>query len=486
MFERGNLSRRGFLRSATAAMAAAGIPAWYAREVIAQEERQKEEAKKPVGANGKVALGAVGIGSPASRSLQLLSDVTRAVPNQAKYIAVCDVDGRHVQRAADIVKKNDKIGNPDVATCHDFRELNKRKDIDAVIVATPDHWHALVAIDALRNGKDVYCEKPLTLTVAEALAVAKVAKETGQVFQTGSQQRTDYGGMFRLAVELVRSGRIGKIDTVECRIGGNPTSGPIPKAEVPKELDWNFWLGPAPMCDYLLSKDGKLTNCHYDFRWWHQYSGGKMTDWGAHHLDIAQWALGMDGSGPVEVEFVSAKPAATEPNAYNWHPEFKVQYNYGNGVKMYAMSGGGTNAGALVNKDGQVPKDNRTGKEKLVDGDTNGLLFIGSEGKLFVGRDRLVASDAKIISEPLKEDPKLYFYRPASHMNNFFDCLKSRKKPICSADIGASSVIICHIGAIALRLGKKLTWDPETQKFNDADANAMLSRSYREPWKLEV
>jgi predicted dehydrogenase len=483
MFERGNLSRRGFLRSATAAMAATGIPAWFAHEVIAQQERQKEEAKKPVGPNGKVALGAVGIGSPQSRSLQLLGDVTRAVPNQAKYIAVCDVDGRHVQRAADIVKKNDKVGNPDVNTCHDFRELNKRKDIDAVIIATPDHWHALVAIDALRNGKDVYCEKPLTLTVAEAQAVAKVATETGQVFQTGSQQRTDYGGMFRLAVELVRSGRIGKLETIECRIGGNPTSGPIPKAEAPKELDWNFWLGPAPMCDYLY-KDGK-TNCHYEFRWWHQYSGGKMTDWGAHHIDIAQWAMGMDGSGPVEVDFVSAKPAATEPNEYNWHPEFKAQYTYANGVKMLAMSGGGTNAGALVNKDGQPPKD-RGGKEKHVDGNENGVLFLGSEGKIFVGRGMIVASDAKIISEPLKEDPKLYFYRPASHMNNFFDCLKSRKKPICSADIGASSVTICHIGAIALRLGKKLKWDPVSARFDDADANALLSRPYREPWKLEV
>jgi predicted dehydrogenase len=484
MLERGNLSRRGFLRNATAALAAAGLPAWYAQRVVADNEKQKDESKKPVDANSKVALGAIGIGSPQSRSLQLLGDVTRANPNGAKYVAICDVDARHVNRAAEIIKKNEKVGNNEVATCSDFREINKRKDIDAVIIATPDHWHALVAIDALRNGKDVYCEKPLTLTVEEALAVAKVAKETGRVFQTGNQQRTDYGGMFRLAVELVRSGRIGKVQTIECRIGSNPVSGSIPKAEVPKELDWDRWLGPAPQTDYLLSTDGK-TNCHYEFRWWYQYSGGKMTDWGAHHIDIAQWALNMDGDGPTAVEVLKATPPPNEPNEYNCHHEFQVQYTYANGAKVIAMSGGGSEPGKMVSKDGNPPKD-RTGKEKLIDGNENGVLIVGDTGKIFVGRGMIVASDSKILSEPLKDDPMLYDYRPVSHMNNFFDCLKSRKQPICRADVGASSVIICHIGVIALQLGKALKWDAKAHKFDDADANAKLGRKMRAPWKLDV
>jgi predicted dehydrogenase len=471
--ERGNLSRRGFVQRSMLALGAAGLPAWYARQVVAADE---QPAKKE-GANGKLALGYIGIGSPASRALQLLGDFrNKANAGRNQAVAACDVDARHLSNAAA------RIGGG-CKTFKDFRELNASKDIDAVVVATPDHWHAIVAIDAMRKGKDVYCEKPLTLTVEEALAIQKVAKETGKILQTGSQQRTDYAGMFRLACEIVRSGRLGKIKSIECRIGDNPQSGPIPQAPVPEGLDWDFWLGPAERVAYR--KDGNKTNCHYEFRWWYEYSGGKMTDWGAHHIDVAQWALGMDGSGPVAVEVLKADKPYAGGDGYNCHKTFQVQYTYDNGTRVIAMSGGGTDAGALVNKDGTVPKG-RDGKERRFGPDENGVLFLGENGTLFVGRGMIAASDGKIIAEPIKDDPKLYDYRPANHQANWLDCVQSRKAPICDPVVGGGSVIVCHIGTIALRLGKKLKYDPKAHTFDDAEANAMLKRPMRSPWTLGV
>jgi predicted dehydrogenase len=347
----------------------------------------------------------------------------------------------------------------------------------------------------MRKGKDVYCEKPLTLTVAEALALMKVAKETGKVVQTGSQQRTEMGHKFRIAAELIRSGRIGKLKRVECRIGENPTSAAIPETPVPTGLDWDMWLGPAPKVPYrsMEGRDGRYgkTNCHYDFRWWYEYSGGKMTDWGAHHLDIAQWALGMDGSGPVAVELVEATKPFAGPDGYNCHKDFKVKYTYANGVEMYAMSRHGTNPKTeLVDKDGKVMTQRlRSGGTRVnkVDGDTNGVLFEGEGGMIFVSRDVLYASDPKLLTEPLKPDAApLYPSRPTNHFQNFVDCIRSREKPICSEIVGGGSVIVCHIGTIALRSGKKFKWDPEKNTSDNPEVNAMLARQMRAPWKLDV
>jgi predicted dehydrogenase len=474
---RGNLSRRGFMQRSLAALTAAGLPLWYAKEVFGADP-QKDPPKD------RIVMGAIGLGSPQSRGRAILGEAMK-LPG-IEYVAVCDVDKSHREKGVEDVKKAtlaNKKPESEIKTYESFQELLDRKDINAVTIATPDHWHALIAIDAMRKGKDVYCEKPLTLTVQEALAMQKVAKETGRILQTGSQQRTEMGGMFRLACEVVRAGRIGKIKSIECRIGVNPQSGPITEVPVPQGLNWDLWLGPTAKVPFRYQENPKdrrhdFTNCHYEFRWWYEYSGGKMTDWGAHHLDIAQWALGMDGSGPVAVETLKADKPYDKGDGFNCHEHFQVQYTYANGAKVIAMSGGGTAVPGLVNAKGDAPKN--------ISGDENGVMIFGENGTVFVSRGQILASKQEILSEPLKDDPKLYDGRPASHMANFIDCVKSRKAPICDPIVGGGSVIVCHIGVIALRSGKKLKWDPVKNQFDDADANKMLSREYRKPWKLDV
>jgi predicted dehydrogenase len=441
------MSRRGFLeRSLLSLTAGAGLPAWFAREVLAAEEVQAARDKKPIAANDRVVMGAIGIGSPQSRGRAIFHD---AVRQKAVYVAVCDVDANHRERAAKEVGK-------DCAQYEDFRELLDRKDINAVTIAVPDHWHALIAIEAMKKGKDVYGEKPLALTIAEGKAMVKAARAHERVFQTGSQQRSD--ARFRLACELVRNGRLGKIKTVETHIGSNPQSPSIPAVAPPQGLNWDFWLGPAPKVDYAELTQGrsKYTRCHYEFRWWYEYSGGKMTDWGAHHNDIAQWGLGMDHGGPSAIE-AEGTPPSTAPNSYNCHPNFKITYTYANGTKLICRSQG-----------------------------NNGVRFEGENGQwIFVSRGEIKASDEKLLKEPLPQNA-LRLEVSANHMANFMDCLRTRKRPICDVEIGHRSVTVCHIGVIALRTGQKLKWDPVKEAFDDPDANKWLSRPMRAPWELEA
>src|SRR5262249_17612606 len=330
--------------------------------------------------------------------------------------------------------------------------------------------------------KDVYCEKPLTLTVDEGKAMVKVARAKERVFQTGSQQRSD--DRFRLACELVRNGRIGKVVRVETRIGDNPSCDPLPVVPVPEGLNGDFWRGPTPKVDYVRDPKSKEryppSRCHYQFRWWYDYSGGKMTDWGAHHNDIAQWALGMDGSGPVAVEG-QADPLPKEPNRYNCHKNFKVTYTYANGVKLICTPG--------QMKDAPDPRGTKytdgKGRERT-ESHSNGVLFVGEDGKwIFVNRGIIVASDEKLLKEPLPESAeRLYVSR--NHMGNFVECVRSRKRPICDVEIGHRSVTVCHLGNIAIRSGLKLKWDPVKEQCDSAQANKWLSREMRSPWKLEV
>jgi predicted dehydrogenase len=455
--EKGNLSRRGFMQRSLGALTAAGLPLWAAHEVFEHEVRAADDAKKTVAAGDKIVLGLIGCGG------QGRHDMREAMKDKAVHVAaVCDVDrGRREETI-----KNDLKGPGDVRAYEDFRELLDNKDINAVIIGTPDHWHTLPAIAAIRKKKDVYCEKPLTLTVAEGQALVNAAKETNAIFQVGSQQRSD--GRFRHACELARNGRLGKIKTIETRIGDNPTGGPFPTSPVPEGLNWDFWLGSTPKVDYVKQR------CHYDFRWWYDYSGGKMTDWGAHHNDIAQWALGMDEGGPIAVEAEAEEPSKV-PNCYNCHPTFKVTYTYASGAKVICTSGG-----------------------------ENGVRMEGEDGKwIFVSRDLIEASDqemkptrrvrrtpgkpggaSKILDEPLGKDA-VRLYLSNNHMGNFLAGVRTRKPCICPASVGFHSVTVCHIGAICMRLGgKKLMWEPVKERFDSDEANQMLSRTMRGEWKL--
>ena len=457
--QRGILSRRGFLQRTLAGLAATGLPAWYARDLMAAVEQQVAAASKAVAANDKLTMGIIGVGSPQSRSLQIYNKVKGF--KQIQFTSLCDVDARHLARAASLLKED----GYQVSAHKDFRRLLDDKDLNTVLIGTPDHWHALIAIEAMRKGKDVYCEKPLTLTVEEALALVKVARQTGRILQTGSQQRTEFDGRFRLVSELVRAGRIGKVARIEINSGGNRTSGPLPQVPVPDGLDWDFWLGPTPRVPYFYKNGGQavpLTNCHYEFRWWYQFSGGRMTDWGAHMVDIAQWALGRDGSGPVAVS-ARGTPPAREPNAYSCHPDYEITYTYGDGTTMIARG-------------------------KNADRSDRSIKILGENGKwIFVVRNKIEASEKRLLDEPLPAStPQLYPSRPTDHMGNFLDCVASRQKPICDVAVGAGSVIACHIGVIALRSGKQLRWDPANHQFDDAEANKMLSRPMRTPWKLDA
>src|SRR5262249_23760476 len=285
-----------------------------------------------------------------------------------RMVAVCDVDAVNKDFAANIVGR-------DCRKFSDYRELLRDRTIDAITIGTPDHWHALIAIAAMRAGKDVYCEKPLTLTHEEGVAMVRGSRETRKILQTGSQQRSD--ARFRLACELVRNGRIGRVQRIETIIGANPVGGPFQVRPVPEGLDWNFWQGPTGPVDFVTER------CHYQFRWWYEYSGGKMTDWGAHHNDIAQWALGMDENGPISGEGTGASPS-DRPNSYNCHPTFEVTYRYGNGPNGAA----GTR---LICRSGPaegwpIRENNRVA--------SNGILFEGEDNKwIWVSRGNIQASD---------------------------------------------------------------------------------------------
>jgi len=309
-----------------------------------------------------------------------------------------------------------------------------------------------------RAGKDVYCEKPLTLTSDEGKRLVDEQKKSRRVLQTGSQQRSDKS--FRLACELVRNTRLGKLKSVDVWLPAGRREGPFKKAMVPKGFDWDMWQGPTPAVDYVPERT------HVTFRYWWEYSGGTMTDWGAHHNDIALWGIGE--AGPVKV---TGKPTVEMiPDGFTAASEYAVEYTYASGI-VHRCQSTPANAwnGGVVNPKGQQ----------------HGVKFVGADGWIFVTRGRIEASDPELLKKELPESATR-LYTSNDHMGNFFDCVRSRKTTVCDAEVGHRSATVCHLGTIAMRMGRSLTWDPTKQVFTDAEANKWLAREPRKPWSYDA
>ena len=431
-------SRRGMLKSAGALAAGVALPKWFVEETM-----DAAEPKAPTSANDKPNIALVGCGGRGRGDI-------RDASKFGNVVALCDVDEKHVNGAA--------VDYPGAKTYRDFRKVMERDDIHAIVCATPDHWHTLVNLAALRSGKDVYSEKPLTLTIQEGKVLVETVKKTGRVLQVGSQQRSDAN--FRLACELVRNGRIGKLQEVQVVIPRGHREGPFPNEEVPKELDWDFWQGQAPTQAYCHQR------VHGTFRFWYEYSGGTMTDWGAHHNDIARWGIGQDG--PLSVDGKALSDLI--PGGYNAYADYKVEYTWADGVKSTCLS---------------TPADQWNGAQtKGETGPHNGVTFKGADGWIFVTRGKLTASDPELLKQPLAADA-VRLSTSNNHMGNFFECIRTRKPTAATAETGHRSVSVCHLGNISMRLGRKLNWDPVKEQFDDAEANKWLSREMRSPWSLQ-
>jgi len=401
-------------------------------------------------------------------------EITRKSIKFADFAALADVDaGVLAHHVANVEKAQGR--KPDAYA--DYRRVLDRKDVDAVMIATPDHWHTKIAVEALRAGKDVYCEKPLTLTIDEGKLIERVVKETGRVFQVGTMQRTESDGRFLQAVALVRDGRIGTVRKVTCGINGMEPSPEIPEAPVPAGLDWDTWLGPAPAVPYRALpqlREGYgggvplFSNCHYSFRNWHEYSGGKLTDWGAHHVDIACWALGATDTGPSRItplEYTLPVPYTdghpTVADRYNAATEFTIRAAMPGDVEMIITSAG-----------------------------DNGILFEGTKGRFFVNRGKITGAPVDELKErPLPEGAIEAVYGgpvAENHTANFIAAMRARKQPISDVWSHNRMLEICHLANIAMRLGRELAWDPVTRRIvGDPQADAFLGRESRAGYRID-
>lgn len=423
-----SFSRRHFLKVASTAAAAAPfiLPShlWTAQAATSANER--------------ITLGFIGVGK---QGRHLLSSF---LPHPGvQVVAVADVDTKRREHHQKMVNEfySAKTGKAfdGCAAYKDFREIINRKDIDAVVIATPDHWHEIPCVMAANAGKDIYCEKPLSLTIPEARNIVNAVRKNNRVFQTGSMQRSS--SEFLKACELVRNGRIGKIKHVIADVGGPSVPCNLPEEAMEPGLDWDMWLGTTPKRPYNSILSPRGVHDHFpDWRNYREFSGGMMTDWGAHHFDIAQWGLGMDDTGPVEI-IPPEDPKATKG----------LRYVYANGVE-------------------------------LIHGNSGGVLFVGEEGKIFCNRGQFRAEPESIAKEPLG-DNAIRLYKSTNHYDDFVKAIRSRQKPICDVEIGARSASVCHLGNLAYWNHRKLKWDPAKEQFiGDSEANTWLARPKRAPY----
>ena len=422
------ITRRRFLKGA-AALAAAPY--------VVTSSALGADGRPP--ASERIVMGAIGVGGMGianTRGFLGRDDV--------QFVAVCDVDEGHREEARQLVDEH--YGNADCAAYVDFRDMLARGDLDAVCTALPDHWHAIPAIAAARAGIDVYGEKPLARSIREGRAICDAAERYGCVWQTGSWQRSSAD--FRRACELVRNGRLGRVHRVEVGLPGSPTTEPQPPMPVPEGLDWDLWLGPAAWAPYTELR------CHYNWRWIRDYSGGGLTDWGGHHIDIAHWGLGLDLSGPVEVWGEGRYP---EDGLYDVPYAYRFACRYADGLEM------------TVADNGQLDQ---------------GTRWHGDRGWLHVARDRLEAEPASILTERIGPG-EVRLYRSDWHQGNFIECLKSRRQTATPPEVAHRSISVALLGEIAMLTGRRIRWDPEREEIiGDPGAAALLGRSYREPWRL--
>ena len=403
--------------------------------------------------SNRIVVGCIGVGRMG------LGDMKEVLGfKQAQIVAVCDVDSKRIKHAQQLVQMHystqSKTGTyKGCAGYKDFRELIARDDIDAVLIATPDHWHALSALAAAQAGKDIFLQKPLTLTIEEGRVLSDTVRRYGRIFQVGSQQRSDE--KFRFACELVRNGRIGKLQTIKVGFGTDPATGPQPPMSVPENLDYNMWLGPAPWAEYTEKRVHPQNG--YGRPGWlrvQDYGAGMITGWGSHHLDIAQWAMDTEYTGPVEIVGQAEYP---RDGLWNVHGAFRIEYTYSNGVKL-------------------ICADNKKNKQ--------GVLFEGTEGWVYVKRGHIDAHPKSLLTSTFGPN-EIHLYKSNNHKANFLECIKSRAETVAGVEVGHRSCTVCLLGDIAMRLGRKLKWDPEQEQFiNDKEANRMLSKHMRSPWHL--
>ena len=430
------------MKSCAATAAATGLPLWF----LERDEALAAPAPKPLSPTDRPGIALIGCGGRGS-------GVGRDSTRFGEMLAVCDVDEAHARSAAKSMAKDGKT--PEVYT--DFRKVMLRDDIHIIVNGTPDHWHTLVNLAAAKARKDIYSEKPLTLTVDEGKRLVQAVRDNKVVLQTGTQQRSDRN--FRLACELVRNQRIGKLQQIIVWLPAGLRGGPFASSPSPRGLDWDYWQGQAPKVDYVKER------CHVTFRYWLEYSGGTITDWGAHHNDIAFWATGLKGPEQVEAK-VLIQPI---PGGYTAPSEYEVQFTYANGVKHFIKTTKDDNIfGGIVNQQGQ----------------RNGIKFEGTDGWIWVRRGAIESSNEEFISAPLPADAERLFVS-RDHMGNFFDSVRSRKDPICDVETGHRSASECHLAQIALRLGRKLQWNVEREEFTGdgaKEANAWVAREMRKPY----
>jgi predicted dehydrogenase len=439
MKEENSMNRRGFVAKAATALAGITI---LPRYVLGGT---RPDGSRYIAPSDMISLGFIGTGKQGKGLINSFLGT-----NESRIVAISEVYKAKAQLALERIKtnyeKNPQLGTySEVPVYTDFRELLARKDIDAVVIATPDHWHAAMAVRAAEAGKDIYCEKPLALTVKEGRAMVNAARKYNRVFQTGSMQRS--WPEFRQAAELIRNGYIGEVKSIKVSVGPPPKPYDLPAEPIPEGLDWNAWLGPNSPVAFNSELAPPISKDVFpNWRNYREFGGGMVTDWGAHMFDIVQWALNMDDSGPVEVFAPDGKE----------HPF--LTYRYDNGITMTHEKWDWSNA----------------------------ILFTGTEGELRVQRKKIETTPASLATRVIGENEK-HVYKSENHYKDFFDAMRKRSKPICDVEIGHRTASVCNIGNIAYQLNRSLQWNPKKESFKkDDEANALLGRSMNDVWGIKI